>query len=63
MTSAEFSQIRKELELTRKEMGERLGDGIDSYSARAVGTWEDGTRKVPPAVSKLMKLMYRPLGR
>lgn len=57
MNKTEFIRARKALGMSRAEIAVYLGDGADTYSVRAVGTWEDGTRAIPPAVAKLVKLM------
>lgn len=59
MTPHEFKAARAELGLTQPEIGVRLGDESESYSVRTVASWEGGERKIPPAVSKLIRLMIR----
>ena len=59
MNAKEFASARKKLGMSRAEIAVYLGDGSDSYSVRAVGSWEDGTNAIPPAVSKLIKLMLK----
>ena len=59
MKSDEFVKIRKKLGLTRAQLAVDLGDGDTCYSLRAVGSWEDGTNAIPPAVGKIMKLMLK----
>jgi len=53
MEGIELKKLRKDMKLSRKEMADRLG----GYKARTVMSWENGERKVPKAVEKLIKLM------
>ncbi len=59
MNNKEFTAARKTLGMSREEIAVYLGDGDDRYSVRAVGSWEDGTNAIPPAVAKLVKLMVK----
>lgn len=55
----EFISARAALGMSRAKIAVYLGDGDDTYSVRAVGSWEDGTNAIPPAVAKLLKLMVK----
>lgn len=59
MTPEEFSDIRTKLKMSRAQLAIALGDGSSVYSVRTIGAWEDGTNAVPPAVSKLMRLILK----
>ena len=47
MTSAEFSQCRKRMKKTQKEMGQLLGTSI-----KAIHSYEQGWRNIPPHVER-----------
>jgi len=49
MTKEEFKAIRKEMELTQKEMAEHLG-----LTSRAVVYYESGGRLIPGIVAKFL---------
>ncbi|QDP62495.1 MAG: hypothetical protein Unbinned5079contig1000_22 [Prokaryotic dsDNA virus sp.] len=52
MTSEEIKAERKRLGLTAEKMGKMLG-----VSTRAIFYYEDGQRKVPLTVEKLLRLL------
>lgn len=55
MNQNQFRTIRHALDVSQTEMAKRLG----GYSIRAIQSWEDGTRKIPPAVKILMEIMEK----
>lgn len=55
MTKEEFKAARTLLDLDREQMGRELGTKDNHYTARAVRSWEEGDRAIPPAVERLMR--------
>jgi len=48
---------RSFLGLTQAELGAALGPDGRGYTPRAVYAWENGDRKIPPSVEKLIIIM------
>ena len=64
MNATEIKAARQTLGLTQPAMAHALGSEKDGhYSTRAIVSWENGERKVPPAVAKLVRLMLRAGGK
>ena len=50
MTPEEFKQARRDLKMTQREMADHLG-----CSLGAVRHWEQGDRRIPGSVIKLIR--------
>lgn len=57
MTGKELKRLRKMLKLTQDELGRAVAESPECYSRRAVMAWENGERKVPPAVAKVVSML------
>lgn len=62
MKGADFKIARLKLGMTQEQIGAELGDSDSRYSTRAVSSWENAEREVPPAVAKLIKIMVMAKG-